>query len=148
METSDVIELLQRNILCLRSLAKLDDELLVALKQNEPNSLSELQKRRTGLFNTIHQIEQTIANHFDYWRINASQQQYEQYKLLLKTKAATLRSVIDLDAQVIEQINKLRTETVQKLQAIQAGRKTVGAYRSKIESVELAEQNKTLDREA
>lgn len=155
-ELSTLIELLERKNLCYRSFYKLCGEFLDEIARDDTTNLDQFQKHRQSLINILEQLEFEIMHWLD--RFNKNRAALDTLmtegvkKLvgdLLKQKDSLIKSILDLDLQVLSHIDRIKSETIQKLQAVQSGRKTIGAYRSPLDSVDLAEgANKVLDQKA
>lgn len=150
-----LLELLDRKNLCFRSFHKLCSEFLDEIAKGETQSLEEFQKRRQGLIKVLEQLEFEITHWLDGFKetpdlLDAiiTDRAKTRMNQLLRDKDGIVRSILDLDLQILGHIDRIKDDTIQKLQSLQSGRKTIGAYRSPMESVEAAELSKAMDREA
>lgn len=150
-----LINLLERKNLCFRSFHKLCHEFLDEITAGETTNLEKFQKRRQGLIKVLEQLEFEVT-HFlnalgpdtDSVERVVPTEVKERIGGLLNEKDGIVRSIVDLDLQILSHIDRIKDDTIRKLQSLQAGRKTIGAYRSPLESIEIAENKKLQDREA
>lgn len=150
MET--LIRLLERKNLCFRNFNKLCLDFIDEITRGDMTNLEQFQRRRQGLINVLEKLEIEIGQCLDALRTDPAQSLAPHVKnvinQLFRERESFVRSILDLDLRILTQIDRIKDETIQKLQSLQVGRKSIGAYRSPIEAVETAERNKSLDREA
>lgn len=153
--TDYLIELLERKNLCFRSFHKLCESFLDEIAKGEVENLESFQKKRQGLINVLEQLEFEVTHWLDSYKSAPemldgvmTDKIKNRVNQLLKDKDLAVRAIIDLDLQILGHIDRIKDQTIQKLQSVQNGRRTVGAYRSPLESVEIAESKKSLDQEA
>ena len=63
-------------------------------------------------------------------------------------KDGLVRSILDVDLQILGHIDRIKDETIGKLQSLRTGQRAVGGYRSPMDTVEAATGNKIVDQEA
>ncbi|MBI3557337.1 MAG: hypothetical protein HY074_13820 [Deltaproteobacteria bacterium] len=145
-----LIGLLERKNLCFRSFNKLCQDFLDDIAKGEAGNLEVFQKRRKGLISVLEQLEFEVSNFLNGMVPDAEIPREVRTKvdLLLREKDSIVKSILDLDLQILAYIDRMKDETIQKLQSLQSGRRTVGAYRSPMDTVEAAEGTKILDHEA
>jgi hypothetical protein len=151
----DLFGLLERKNLCFRSFHKLCSGFLDEIARGEISGLEAFQRRRQALINGLEELEKEIASQLasfidDPAKLDArlGPDGKERIATLSREKEAVVKSILDLDSAILGHIDRIRNETVQKLQNLQSGRKTISAYRSPLETVESAEAKKILDQEA
>ncbi len=145
-----LIGLLERKNLCFKSFHKLCHDFLDEIAKGDTANLELFQKRRQGLLTVVEQLEFEVTSFLNAMIPGAEIPRDVRTKvdLLLREKDSIVKSILDLDLQILAYIDRMKDETIQKLQSLQSGRRTVGAYRSPIDNVEAAEGIKILDHEA
>lgn len=150
-----LISLLERKNLCFRSFHKLCEEFIDQVSKGDTAGLEQFQKRRQGLIKVLEQLEFEVTHWLDGFRANPrapeslmTAESRVRMDALLRQKDGLVKSILDLDLQIMGHIDRIKDETIRKLQALQNGRKTINAYRSPIESVETAEGAGIVDRKA
>lgn len=114
---------------------------MIELQQGDISQIDTFQRRRQGLIQAMEKIEVEAKQH------TASESMRSAVDTLCIEKNDLVRRILDLDQMIMTQIDRIKDDTIQKLQSLQSGRKTIGAYKSPLESIEQAE-NKKLDQEA
>lgn len=150
-----LLELMERKNLCFRSFYKLCEGFIDEIAKGETQNLEEFQRRRQGLIKVLEQLEFEITHWLEGFKdtpdlLDAliTSESRTKMNYLLRDKDVIVKSILDLDLQILGHIDRIKDDTIKKLQSLQTGRKTIGAYRSPMEAVEAAELAKTLDREA
>lgn len=147
---SYLIECMERKNLCLRSFHQLCGEFLDQIAKNNIEVLDDFQRKRNSLIKVMTNLENDINSGLT--RLAEQKKTMcveEKIASLLTEKEARIRSILDLDNQIINHIHRLKGETIQKLQSVQMGKKTITAYKSPLEQIEASENaNKTLDKKA
>jgi hypothetical protein len=120
------------------------------IARGETTNLEEFQRRRASLINVLEQLElevKTILN-----GLGASYEPPAPVRAkiaeLFREKDGLVRAILDLDLQILGHIDRIKSETIRKLQSLQVGRRSVGAYKSPMDAVEAAEGTKIVDQEA
>jgi hypothetical protein len=151
----ELFALLERKNLCFRSFHKLCSGFLDEIARGEISGLETFQRRRQALISVLEELEKEIAERLAGFNADPAALDArlgpdgkERIAALSREKETVVKSILDLDSAILAHIERIRNETVQKLQNINAGRKTIGAYRSPLENVESAEAKKILDQEA
>jgi hypothetical protein len=150
-----IIILLERKNLCYRNFYKLCIDFIDEIARGDTTNLELFQRQRGSLIKVLEQLETEINVLLqDY---NSRPEELEAFMspttkdritLLFKEKDGVVKSIIDIDLQILSHIDRIKDETIQRLQAIQSGKKTISAYKSPTERVEAAENQKYTDREA
>ncbi|MBI3544850.1 MAG: hypothetical protein HY075_16380 [Deltaproteobacteria bacterium] len=148
MET--ILGLLERKNLCFRSFNKLCFDFLAEIAKGETRGLEEFQRKRESLIKVLEQLEFEVNHCLREMGTDPAIAREERSRVegFLREKDALVKSIVDLDLQILAHIDRIKDETIHKLQSLQSGRKTVNAYRSPLDSVEAAEGTKILDHEA
>ena len=135
----ELIELLERKNLCFRSFHKLCSDYVEEISQGDTSSLEDFQRKRQSLINVLEQLEKGVAQWLDSFDGAAEDRMKEQIARLMSEKDSIVRSILDLDLVILGHIDRVKDETIRKLQSVQSGRKTIGAYKSPMESIETIE---------
>lgn len=145
-----IINLLERKNLCFQSFHKLCDEFLDEIARGDTNNLEEFQRKRESLIKVLEQLEIEVNHRLNTIPVDAQipRDVRSKIELLLRSKDSRVKAILDLDLQILAHIDRIKDETIQKLQSLQAGRRTVVAYRSPMEAVDTAAGNKIVDRQA
>ncbi len=150
-----IIDLLERKSLCYRSFYKICDEFLDQISRGDTAKLEQFQKRRQSLLNVLEQLEFEITHQMEALKEThgaleslMTPEIRTKIQLLFSEKDSILRSIMDLDAQIIRCIEKLKDDTLQKLQSIHVGSRTLCAYTSPMAQVDKAEDSKIIEDEA
>lgn len=150
-----IIQILERKNLCLRNFHRLCEVFLDDISKNKSEGLEEFQRKRQGLVSVLEELEKESSKILENYNSNpelfesmATTDSKEKISRLIKTKDATIRSIVDLDLQILSHIDRLKNETIQKLNSLQSSRKTLAAYKSPLETIEKAENAGGVDREA
>jgi hypothetical protein len=144
-----VDELLERKNFCFRSFLKICQEFVDTVDQQKEADLETFQRKREGLIKVLEQLDVQISTRMQQ-SPNAEEKDPETRKkvaALLTEKEGLIRSILDIDLKVLAYVDRLKDETIRKLQAIQTSKKTTNAYKSPLETVETAENSKSVDRE-
>lgn len=141
-----LINLLERKNLCFRSFNKLCLDFLDEIARGETAQLDEFQRKRDSLIKVLEQLEFEV-NHClkdigsEYVPPLETKQRIER---ILAEKEGHVKSILDLDLQILGHIDRIKDDTIKKLQALQSGRRTMSAYRSPMDSVEAADGSKQI----
>ena len=151
---TQLLALLERKNLCFRSFNKLCFDFIDEIARGDTSNLERFQKRRQSLIDVLDVIEgevnQCLAGVTDAAQFDVTLDSYTKNRIrdLFQERDALVKSILDFDLRILGHIDRIKDETIQKLQSLQSGRKSIGAYKSPMEVVESAERNKALDREA
>lgn len=145
-----LINLLERKNLCFRSFHGLCNDFLDEIARGDTRNLEEFQRKRESLIKVLEQLEFEVNHCLHEIPTDAPipREVRTKIELLLREKDGRVKSILDLDLQILAHIDRIKDETIRKLQSVQAGRKTVGAYRSPAEAIEAVEGSRIVDREA
>lgn len=146
-----LISLLERKNLCFRSFNKLCADFISEIERGEINNLELFQRRRQGLIKVLEQLEFEIGQCLDNLHgspDSLSTQVKNNINQLFKERDALVKSILDFDLRILAHIDRIKDETIQKLQALRGSRKSLVGYKSPLDSVEAAERNKVYDQEA
>lgn len=149
-----LIEVLERKNLCFRSFNKLCLDFIDEIARGDVNRLEDFQRRRESLIKVLDQLEREQTERLgrlgDPAKLDPNTTQHARQKIdqLHRERAGLVQSILALDKQILAHIDRIKQETIQKIQSLNTGRKTISAYKSPIDSVEQAEKAKSLDREA
>ena len=151
----NLINLLERKNLCFRSFHKLCADFIEEIDKGETANLEQFHRRRQGLIKVLEQLEFEVTHWLENMRADQDAlenmmtlDEKRKVNRLFSEKDGLVRSILDLDLQILAHVDRIKDETIKKLQALQAGKKTVGAYRSPLDNIEAAEKPKILDQEA
>lgn len=138
-----LFDLLERKNLVFRSFHSLCSSFLDQIAKGDTSSLEQFQTRRQSLLHVVGQIEQEITTHIlDLKSSNIKDEALitDPNKTILNRymleKDSLIQSILDLDREILRKIDQIKENTIQKLQSIQVGRKTLGAYKSPMENLE------------
>ncbi len=109
-----------RELLCYQNLWKITSDFLTVLPTASYENIETFQKQREGLIKVLVHLKAELP-------VAAISDEVEFQK------KALLKSIIEMDTQVLAKLESLKTDTVLKLQSVQEGRKTISAYRSPME---------------
>jgi hypothetical protein len=144
-----ILNLIERKNLCFRSFYRLCEEFIDEISAGNTERLEDFQRKRQGLINVLDQLEQEVREALaatDNIEPNAAAK--TRLSQLLSEKDGLVRSILDLDLRILAHVDRIKDETIRKLQSLQTSRKTISAYKSPLGTVETAELKKALDREA
>lgn len=150
-----LISLLERKNLCFRSFHKLCADFIDEIAIGDTTNLDTFQRRRQGLIKVLEQLEFEVVHWLEGFKSNEialesvmfpdSKQKINQ---LLREKDGIVTSILDLDLQILSHIDRIKDDTIQKLQSVQNGRKTINAYRPSNDLIEGSSEMKIVDQEA
>ena len=150
-----IITLLERKNLCYKSFYRLCVDFIEEIAKGETTNLEKFQKRRGGLIRVLEQLELEVKQLLASYDCNpealndlATDAMKARLNLLLKEKDSIVKSILDIDLQILAHIDRIKDDTIQRLQSLQSGKRTIGAYKSPVERIESAENRKIMDREA
>ncbi|MEW6057367.1 MAG: flagellar export chaperone FlgN [Bdellovibrionota bacterium] len=144
----NIVELLERKNVCFRNFYKLCEYFLEEIAQGETKNLEDFQRRRQKLIKVIEELESKISLWIaesgadENLKESYSDETRSKISQLLDQKDSLVHSILNIDLQILGHIDRLKSQTIQRLQEIQTGRKTINAYRSPLDSVETAEKRK------
>ncbi|MGE4232242.1 MAG: hypothetical protein AB7F43_02835 [Bacteriovoracia bacterium] len=142
--------LLERKNQCLRSMHQITQEVYGKLISNEPLEtyengefveLRKLQEIRNGLIETMTRLDKEIS------QLLSKAKELPNLTTLEAEKNQLIRSILSLDQSLYSELEKLKSKVVQQLNSVQSGRKTISAYKSPQQEIELAEGGAVLDQE-
>ncbi len=147
-----LIELLERKNLCFRNFHKVCSDFLDEISKGNADGLDAFQKTRQGLLHVLETVDGELSQHLrtleDRGALDhPSSKLRTQVNFYVRERESVVQSILDLDLQILSHIDKLKSETIQKLQSLQSGKKTISAYRSPLEQIERAEEPKSVNRE-
>lgn len=131
-----VITILERKNLCFKNFHKLCSDFVDEIAKGETQNLEQFQRRRQALIHVLEQLEEDLIEKLKTIPTQTASVEKTQIETLLKEKDSILNSILSLDAQILSHIDRVKDETIKKLQALQSGRKTIGAYRSPMTSID------------
>lgn len=150
-----LINLLERKNLCFKSFYTICGDFLDEIAKGDSTNLERFQARRQGLLNVLEQLEFEITHYLASFDAEPglldalmTGEVRTKVNMLFREKDALVKEILDLDLQILQHIDRIKNDTIQKLQSVQTGRRTLGAYRSPIEKVESAEGAKIVDHKA
>ncbi len=150
----ELVALLSRKCQCYKSFYRICNDFLDEVSRGDINNLNRFQNQRTGLLTVLENIEeeiQTFLKQFDdspgSFDLLMTSEIKTQIQYLTREKDSLIQAILELDKQILKHIDRLKSDTIQKLQSVQSGKKTIGAYRSPVESVERAEGKSLVDKE-
>ncbi len=149
-----VLERMERKNLCLRSFHGLCGVFLDQIAKDKIDALEDFQRKRQSIIKVMELLESEIVakigqKPYESILANGGPSVREKIAALLAEKDSLIKAILDLDAAIVENINRLKGDTLQKLQSVQIGKKTISAYKSPLDRVEATEKhNKILDKKA
>lgn len=154
-----LLKLLERKNFCFRSFHKLCLDFVDRIAAGDTSGLEEFQRKREGIIRVLEQIEKDTTLCLDALGREAENKKSpgaqitpdakRGIELSFREREGLVRSILDLDLQILGHIDRIKDDTIRKLQSVQTSRRTVSAYRSPLDSVENAEgANKAIDHEA
>jgi hypothetical protein len=145
----ELIHYLERKNLCFRSFFQICNDFYDEIAAGKIENLGTFQARREGLLSVLEQLEVKIQEKLkENQNINFNETNKVKMEYLVNEKDGLLKQILDLDQKILHHINRLKDDTLQKLQSVQMGKKTIGAYRSPAEKVNQIEGEKRVDQEA
>ncbi len=150
----ELIALLGRKCQCYKSFYRICNDFLDEISLGDLNNLSRFQNQRSGLLNVLEHLELDIQNFLKQFDESPgsfdallTSEHKTQIQYLTREKDSLIQAILELDKQILSHIDRQKNDTIQKLQSVQTGKKSVGAYRSSIDSVERAEGKGRVDKE-
>ena len=151
----ELFSLLERKNLCFKSFHKLCHDFLEEISQENVENLTTFQQNRQSLISVLESLEKDVKIYLSETGLDVeatkqkvSSEDRQKLSALLQEKDSLVHNILDLDLQILKHIDQIKNDTIQKLQSIQKGRKTVSAYKSPLQQVEKAENTKYFDKKA
>lgn len=150
----ELIALLGRKCQCYKSFYRICNDFLDEISKGDLTNLSKFQNQRSGLLTVLENLEsdtQNFLKQFDdspgAFDVLLTSENKTQIQYLTREKDSLIQAILELDKQILKHIDRQKSDTIHKLQSVQSGKRTLGAYRSPVDSVERAEGKTLVDKE-
>lgn len=137
-----IIELLQERNHYLEKFYSLNEIEIKNLSDGKLENLDYFYENRESILNIIKYLENEIAASQEGLGLNyiPTYEEVQSVKLSLSIKKQFVDKIIDLDLQILNRIEKIKSDVIRELQDVRKARKAVGSYGARSKSYMLDEE--------